>query len=179
MSDQGATGGDILFDILPLAERPKDITPKADKTAVWIHWPQGSRLCMRGPSSALMARRTMTGYSFPGSSPDRLSSAIWTAVSGAITNYQTIPAAVGDGRLEQSLSVAHGAMAYIKSSFSRSSRGLPGPRRVRRTRSHTTMTLSSPCGAKIRIDPMDQRQLPCSGLVALPGATTIRQRSTR
>ena len=37
MSDQGATGGDIYL-IPASGGEPKNITPNADKTAVWIHW---------------------------------------------------------------------------------------------------------------------------------------------
>ena len=115
MSDQGATGGDIYL-MSATGGEPKDITPKADKTAAWIHWLKAP-LSHAGPLL-----------------PDGSAGHDWLLVSwvkagqvelgnldtanGATKSFQTVPASVSAGQLEQSLSIAHGAMAYIKSSFS-------------------------------------------------------------
>ena len=115
MSDQGATGGDIYL-ISASGGEPKDITPKADKTAVWIHWLKPSSLHAGpllpddpGGHDWLLVSWVKSGQVELGN---------LDPVSGATKSYQTIPASVSDGRLEQSLSVAHGGLAYIKSSFS-------------------------------------------------------------
>ncbi|HET6215599.1 MAG TPA: S9 family peptidase [Acidobacteriaceae bacterium] len=114
MSDQGVTGGDIY--LLPASGgEPKDITPKADKTAVWIHWVRPSPL-YGGPLPAGSAAHDWLLVSWVKSGQVELGNL--DAANGASKSYQTVPASVSDGRLEQSLSIAHGAMAYIKSSFS-------------------------------------------------------------
>ena len=102
MSDQGATGGDI-YVVSARGREPKDSTPDADKSAVWIHW-------MAGAQPQLLVSWSKSGAVEIGSiDPD----------SGKSTTWQTIPASVGDGRLEQSLSLdQHRNLAYIKSSFS-------------------------------------------------------------
>jgi dipeptidyl aminopeptidase/acylaminoacyl peptidase len=100
MSDQGATGGDIYL-ISTTGGEAKDITVDADLTAVWIHWLKPGQLLVSWVKSG------------------RVEIGSLDTVSGtpSATN-QTIPASIGDGRLEQSLSVADGRVAYIKSSFS-------------------------------------------------------------
>jgi dipeptidyl aminopeptidase/acylaminoacyl peptidase len=107
MSDQGATGGDIYL-ISAKGGEPKDITPKADKTAAWIHWLSDSqpRLLVSWSRSGAVE----IGSINPNSGDHD---------SGKNTALQTFPASVSDGGLEQSLSLdQHRNMAYIKSSFS-------------------------------------------------------------
>ena len=75
---------------------------------------------------SLAQRRVIRSCWSPGSNPDRWRSAKWTQRDGkVIASYETIPASVGDGRLEQSLSVAaDGTVAYHHELLCRSSRGL-------------------------------------------------------
>jgi dipeptidyl aminopeptidase/acylaminoacyl peptidase len=103
MSDQGATGGDIYW--LPAAGGAiKNITEGWDKTAVWIHWLAGGAAHTRLLVSWVKSGQVEIGELDPDSGQ-------------AISGGAPIPASVSDGRFEQSLSVAGGAMAYIKSSF--------------------------------------------------------------
>jgi dipeptidyl aminopeptidase/acylaminoacyl peptidase len=99
MSDQGATGGDI-FLMSASGGEAKDVTPDADKSAAWIHWLTQSQLLV----SWVKFGQVEIGIIDP--------------ESGKTTaSYPSIPASVGDGRLEQSLSVAQGSVAFISSSF--------------------------------------------------------------
>jgi dipeptidyl aminopeptidase/acylaminoacyl peptidase len=101
MSDQGATGGDIYL-ISASGGEAKNLTPNADKTAVWIHW--------RTTHPELLVSWVKAGEVEIGS---------LNIEDGKTDSYPTIPASVADGRLEQSLSLAaNGKVAYIKSSFS-------------------------------------------------------------
>ena len=101
MSDQGATGGDIYL-LSASGGEPKDITPNSDKTAAWIDW--------RKPPAGLLVSWVKSGQVEIGALDPE---------TGRTSSYQTIPASVGDGRLEQSLSLAaNGMVAYIMSSFS-------------------------------------------------------------
>jgi dipeptidyl aminopeptidase/acylaminoacyl peptidase len=100
MSDQGATGGDIYL-VSAAGGAAKDITPDSDQSAAWIHWLKPTQLLV----SWIKSGQVEIG---------ELDSA-----SGKIAaSYPAIPASVGDGRLEFSLSVAQDSVAYIKSSFS-------------------------------------------------------------
>lgn len=102
MSDQGATGGDVYM-VSAKGGGPKNATPDADKSAVWIHW-------MADAQPQLLVSWSKSGAVEIGSID---------LDSGKSTTWQTIPASVGDGRLEQSLSLdQHRNLAYIKSSFS-------------------------------------------------------------
>ncbi len=104
MSDQGATGGDIY--LIPAGGgEPRNITPNADKTAVWIHWLSESHPQLL--VSCVKSGQVEIGKVDP--------------TDGRVTaNYGSIPAYVGDGRLEQSLSVAaDGRVAYRMSSFAK------------------------------------------------------------
>jgi dipeptidyl aminopeptidase/acylaminoacyl peptidase len=112
MSDQGATGGDIYL-IAATGGEAKDITADADKTAAWIDW-----------------RRPATGQllvSWVDAGEVQIGEV--SADDGRVTaKYPSIPAWVGDGRLEQSLSVAaNDRVAFIKSSFSEAPEVYVGP----------------------------------------------------
>jgi dipeptidyl aminopeptidase/acylaminoacyl peptidase len=104
MSDQGATGGDIYL-IPSGGGEAKNITPNADKTAVWIHWLGASH-------PQLLVSWVKSGQVEIGKVDP---------TDGKVTaSYGSIPASVGDGRLEQSLSVAaDGRVAYRMSSFAK------------------------------------------------------------
>jgi dipeptidyl aminopeptidase/acylaminoacyl peptidase len=116
MSDQGATGGDIYM-VPALGGEAKNITPDSDKSAVWIHWLPGAPVAPGLVSGVdRMQARLLVSWVKSGRveiselDPDR---------GKAAASYPAIPASVGDGRLEQSLSVAaKGRVAFIKSSFS-------------------------------------------------------------
>ncbi len=99
MSDQGATGGDIF--LMPArGGEAKDVTPDADKTAAWIDWLTQPQLLVSWVKSG------------------EVEIGIIDPESGKTTaSYPSIPASVGDGRLEQSLSVGQGSVAFISSSF--------------------------------------------------------------
>jgi dipeptidyl aminopeptidase/acylaminoacyl peptidase len=114
MSDQGATGGDIYL-ISAAGGEPKSITPKVDKTAVWIHWrPQ------KGPAQLLVSW-VRSGEVEIGVLTDPES-------GKSAPSYPLIPASVGDGRLEQSLSLdQQNNVAFIKSSFSEAPEVYLGP----------------------------------------------------
>jgi dipeptidyl aminopeptidase/acylaminoacyl peptidase len=100
MSDQGATGGDIYL-VSAAGGAAKDMTPGSDQSAAWIQWLKPTQLLV----SWIKSGQVEIG---------QLDSA-----SGKITaGNPTIPATIGDGRLEFSLSVAKDRVAYIKSSFS-------------------------------------------------------------
>ena len=100
MSDQGATGGDIYL-VSAAGGAAKDITPDSDQSAAWIHWLKPTQLLV----SWIKSGQVEIG---------ELDSA-----SGKIAaSNPAIPASLGDGRLEFSLSVAQDSVAYIKSSFS-------------------------------------------------------------
>jgi dipeptidyl aminopeptidase/acylaminoacyl peptidase len=116
MSDQGATGGDIY--LIPAAGgEPKNITSGFDKTAAWIHWltpppmPPGPG---EAPGVAFSHPHLLVSWVKSG----KVEIGELESDTGKTATYATIPASVSDGRLDQSLSLAHGSMAYIKSSFS-------------------------------------------------------------
>jgi dipeptidyl aminopeptidase/acylaminoacyl peptidase len=109
MSDQGATGGDI-FLMSASGGEAKDITPDADKSAAWIHWLSQPQLLV----SWVKSGQVEIGVIDPESGK-------------TTTSYPSIPASVGDGRLEQSLSVAQGSVAFISSSFQKAPEVYLGP----------------------------------------------------
>jgi dipeptidyl aminopeptidase/acylaminoacyl peptidase len=100
MSDQGATGGDIYL-VSAGGGEAKNITANADRTGVWIHWLKPTQLLVSWIKSGEVEIGELDTVSRT------------TAASNP-----AIAASIGDGRLEQSLSVASGRVAYIKSSFS-------------------------------------------------------------
>jgi dipeptidyl aminopeptidase/acylaminoacyl peptidase len=109
MSDQGATGGDI-FLMSASGGEAKDITPDADKSAAWIHWLSQPQLLV----SWVKSGQVEIGVIDPESGK-------------TTTSYPSIPASVGDGRLEQSLSVTQGSVAFISSSFQKAPEVYLGP----------------------------------------------------
>jgi dipeptidyl aminopeptidase/acylaminoacyl peptidase len=100
MSDQGATGGDIYL-ISTAGGAAKNLTRDSDQSAAWIHWLKPTQLLVSWIKSGQVEIGELD------------------SVSGKPTASDlTIPASVGDGRLENSLSIGNGRVAYIKSSFS-------------------------------------------------------------
>ena len=92
MSDQGATGGDIYL-ISADGGEARNITPNADKTAVWIHWLN----IAEGPAQLLV--------SWVRSGQVEIGVLVDPDKGKTGQSYPAIPASVGDGRLEQSLSI--------------------------------------------------------------------------
>ena len=120
MSDQGATGGDI-FLMSASGGEAKDVTPDADKSAAWIHWLTQPQLLVSWVKSG------------------EVEIGIIDPESGKTTaSYPSIPASVGDGRLEQSLSVAQGSVAFISSSFQKAPEVYLGRLRVDRASVHSS-----------------------------------------
>jgi dipeptidyl aminopeptidase/acylaminoacyl peptidase len=109
MSDQGATGGDI-FLMSANGGEAKDVTPGADKSAAWVHWLTQTQLLV----SWVKSGEVEIGIIDPASGKSTAS-------------YRSIPASVGDGRLEQSLSIAQGSVAFIQSSFQEAPEVYLGP----------------------------------------------------
>jgi dipeptidyl aminopeptidase/acylaminoacyl peptidase len=116
MSDQGATGGDIYLAPATGGE-PKNISSSTGKTATWIDWRKsgtgllGGAACCQHPD--LLVSWIESGQV--------VISELDTTDGKVAATYGTIPATVGDGRLEQSLSISNNLnlkVAYIKSSFS-------------------------------------------------------------
>jgi dipeptidyl aminopeptidase/acylaminoacyl peptidase len=109
MSDQGATGGDI-FLMSATGGEAKDVTPGADKSAAWIRWLAQPQLVVSWVKSG------------------EVEIGIIDPESGKTTaSYPSIQASVGDGRLEQSLSIAQGSVAFISSSFQKAPEVYVGP----------------------------------------------------
>jgi dipeptidyl aminopeptidase/acylaminoacyl peptidase len=101
MSDQGATGGDIYL-VSASGGEAKDLTSTANRTAAWIDWRKPGTLLVSWSKSGEVVLGELD-----------------TTEGKLTTDYGTLPASAGDGRLEQSLSVsANLKVAFIKSSFS-------------------------------------------------------------
>jgi dipeptidyl aminopeptidase/acylaminoacyl peptidase len=98
MSDQGATGGDIY--VIPSAGGDaRDVTDDAKRSAVWIHWIKPATLLV----SSIEAGEVKIGE--------------LDTASGKGEQYSTFAAHIGDGRLEQSLSLGGGKVAFVQSSY--------------------------------------------------------------
>jgi dipeptidyl aminopeptidase/acylaminoacyl peptidase len=114
MSDQGVTGGD-LWIISAASGAPHNLTPQRAATASWMEWDDASHIFVSSlqGGNAQLARLDLQGDS---------SAADGTASFEA--PLYDIPATVGDGRLEMSLSFArsqetrnHELFAFAASSF--------------------------------------------------------------
>jgi dipeptidyl aminopeptidase/acylaminoacyl peptidase len=110
MSDQGATGGDVWI-VSADGGQPQNLTPRRQASPAWIEWASNESLYVSevagGNSQLILLRlREETGCS------------IRTAVHGPV---YSLPASVGDGRLEMSLSATadHSLFVFHASSFDR------------------------------------------------------------
>ena len=100
MSDQGATGGDIYL-ISAAGGAAKNLTQDSHQTAAWIHWLTPTHLLATWINSGQVEIGELD------------------SASGKATGSNlAIPASIGAGLLEGSLSIGGGRVAYIKSSFS-------------------------------------------------------------
>ena len=105
MSDQGATGGDVW--IIPATSgEPRNLTPNRTATASWLEWEDASHLFVSGLAggNAQLARLELRGHD---------------ASASFDAPLYDIPATVGDGRLEMSVSATgdHKLFAFAASSF--------------------------------------------------------------
>jgi dipeptidyl aminopeptidase/acylaminoacyl peptidase len=114
MSDQGATGGDIYL-ISANGGEPKNIMADSDRTAGWIAWRTPPAPGMAPPTGM---KKPQLLVSWIKSGQVQIGSV--DAANGKVTaSSAMIPATIGDGRLDLSLSTtATGKVAYIKGSFS-------------------------------------------------------------
>jgi dipeptidyl aminopeptidase/acylaminoacyl peptidase len=104
MSDQGVTGGDVW--IIPASGgEPRNLTPKRAATASWLEWSGANQLIVSSlkGGNAQLARLTLHGGEAASFDPP----------------LYDLPAAVGDGRMEMSLSATadHKLFAFFSSSF--------------------------------------------------------------
>ena len=108
MSDQGSTGGDVW--IVPAAGgKPDDLTPQRPSSPAWIEWNDSQSLFvseLAGGNAQLILLRLH-------------GEAGCTMHAGVHGPVYSIPATVGDGRLEMSLSVTadHSLFVFHASSF--------------------------------------------------------------
>jgi dipeptidyl aminopeptidase/acylaminoacyl peptidase len=115
MSDQGATGGDIYL-IPASGGEAKNLTPDAKRTAVWIDWRKPAAPGVIAGTGCCQNPALLVSWSESG---QVALSELDVANGTTLADYGTIAASLGDGRLEQSLSIsANLKVAFIKSSFS-------------------------------------------------------------
>ncbi len=113
MSDQGATGGDIYTVSTQGGAAPVDITSESHLSYTWITWlapaSNGSGEKVLGASAIADGHSTFTKLAIPA-----------TASAGAAsTGLFELPASIGDGRMEMSLSLTKDGQkaAFLSSSF--------------------------------------------------------------
>ena len=102
MSDQGATGGDIYVISVNGDHEPKNVTLNAKQSASWLQWISDSKMIVTSVDKGMSA----------------VSEHSLSDGKSAQTTLFTLPASIGDGRLELSLSIAkNGTAAFTHSSF--------------------------------------------------------------
>jgi dipeptidyl aminopeptidase/acylaminoacyl peptidase len=105
MSDQGATGGDVWL-ISATGGQPRNLTPQRPSSPVWIEWSGNDTLFVSevAGGNAQLLRFRLRGDQAEADAP-----------------LFTLPASVGDGRAEQSLSTTadHTLFVFHASSFDR------------------------------------------------------------
>jgi dipeptidyl aminopeptidase/acylaminoacyl peptidase len=110
MSDQGSTGGDVW--IVPAdGGEPQDLTPKRPTSSAWIEWADSEGLFvseLAGGNAQLILLRLH----------GEAGCAMHAGVHGPV---YSIPASVGDGRMEMSVSATadHSLFVFEASSFDR------------------------------------------------------------
>ncbi len=123
MSDQGSTGGDIYM-VSPVGGEVKNISPNSAKSAVWMQWLPAEPF-HTGPASSLDRSPAKLLVSWVKAGQVEIGE-LDPGTGEATASYTTtLAATVGDGRLEQSLSVTQRIagsgdrkVAFLKSSFS-------------------------------------------------------------
>jgi dipeptidyl aminopeptidase/acylaminoacyl peptidase len=94
MSDQGATGGDVWI-VAATGGAPHNLTPNRASTAVWLEWSGTDQLIVSGlkGGNAQLELLDLRANSSSGNS-----------VSGFLKPIYNLPATIGDGRFEMSVS---------------------------------------------------------------------------
>ena len=101
MSDQGATGGD-LYVIPATGGAPVNVSGKGEDSPAWMQWTSDNTLIVSSVSKGM----------------SRVSTARLEGSSLNSSELFTLPASIGDGRLELSLSIAKdNTAAFIHTSF--------------------------------------------------------------
>ena len=115
MSDQGATGGDIYF---VSTEDGSIVMPPLEwkNSPTWIEWQGENKLLVSSIEKGMSQVSLVELNDFPVSS--HLAPGQTQVPTVNKTDIFTLPASIGDGRLEMSLSVAKsGTAAFISTSF--------------------------------------------------------------
>ena len=115
MSDQGATGGDIYF---VSTEDGSIVMPPLEwkNSPTWIDWQGGNKLLVSSIDKGMSKVSLVELNDFPASS--HLASGQTQVPTVNKTDIFTLPASIGDGRLEMSLSIAkNGTAAFVSTSF--------------------------------------------------------------
>jgi dipeptidyl aminopeptidase/acylaminoacyl peptidase len=111
MSDQGSTGGDVWI-VSADGGRPVDLTPRRPTSAAWIEWGDDEHVFVSelAGGNCQLVRFRLQG--------DRTSESVATSFGSPIFS---IPASVGDGRMELSLSSTadHSLFVFHASTFDR------------------------------------------------------------
>jgi dipeptidyl aminopeptidase/acylaminoacyl peptidase len=110
MSDQGVTGGDVWI-VSSDGGEPQDLTPRRPTSPAWIEWADSEGLFvseLAGGNAQLILLRLHGGAGC----------AMHAGVHGPV---YSIPASVGDGRMEMSVSATadHSLFVFLASSFDR------------------------------------------------------------
>ena len=101
MSDQGATGGDV-YVISSEGGKPENVTPKTSATPAWIAWTGNDSMLITSVDNGM----------------SQIAKATLSAAGLAVEPLITLPASIGDGRLELSLSLTKvGSAAFVSTSF--------------------------------------------------------------
>ncbi len=102
MSDQGATGGDVYVVSMNDDRAPVNLMMGSTRSASWLKWTSEDKFIITGVDHGMS----------------------WVSMHSSLADMSTqtplftLPASIGDGRLELSLSIAkNGTAAFVSSSF--------------------------------------------------------------
>ena len=111
MSDQGSTGGDVWI-VSALGGPPVDLTAQRRSSPAWIEWDGNEHIYMTelAGGNCQLVQLKLSG--------DRAANSVSASISPPVFS---VPGAVGDGRLEMSLSFTadHSMFVFQSSSFDR------------------------------------------------------------
>jgi dipeptidyl aminopeptidase/acylaminoacyl peptidase len=111
MSDQGATGGDVWIVPAPGREQPT-LSFQRTSTATWLEWKDASSIYISSLAGG-KARLELLDF--------RAKSKTARSIAGFDAPVYDVPATIGDGRFEMSVSATgdHQQFAFVASSFDR------------------------------------------------------------
>ena len=121
MSDQGATGGDVYL-VAATGGDPVNLTASTTATPAWLEWLSNSKLIItavdKGMSQVSEATLGETALGPAATDNTGVSSPSRTVNTLQQSVLFTLPASIGDGRLELSLALAkNGTAAFVSTSF--------------------------------------------------------------